>query len=182
MLRAMGLRIAIDDFGTGHASLSYLRQFPIDSLKIDRAFISDLETSREGSAIINAIIGLAHGLDLDVVAEGVETEGQLRFLAERGCEEYQGFLVSEPLPSAAVPAFVDRLRSAVGVAAGVQAGTGAEAAGRSGAGAAAGGRSGAVAGAGAGAPGRPGAGARGGTGGAGGRAGAGARGGARAAT
>jgi EAL domain-containing protein (putative c-di-GMP-specific phosphodiesterase class I) len=110
MLRDMGLRIAIDDFGTGHASLSYLRQFPIDALKIDRAFVSDLETSREGSAIINAIVGLAHGLDLEVIAEGVETEGQLRLLAERGCEEYQGFLISEALVAAEVPRFVDRLR------------------------------------------------------------------------
>ncbi len=108
MLRAMGLRIAIDDFGTGHASLSYLRQFPIDTLKIDRGFVSDLETSREGSAIVNAIIGLAHGLDLEVVAEGVETEGQLRFLAERGCEEYQGFLISQALSAAEVPEFVGR--------------------------------------------------------------------------
>ncbi len=113
MLRGMGLQVAIDDFGTGHASLSYLRQFPIDSLKIDRAFVSDLETSREGSAIINAIVGLAHGLDLEVIAEGVETDGQLRFLAERGCEEYQGFLVSEPLVADEVPLFVDRLRPGV---------------------------------------------------------------------
>ncbi|HYL06216.1 MAG TPA: EAL domain-containing protein [Thermoanaerobaculia bacterium] len=118
MLRSMGLRVAIDDFGTGHASLSYLRQFPIDSLKIDRAFVSDLETSREGPAIINAIVGLAHGLDLEVIAEGVETDGQLRFLAERGCEEYQGFLISEPLSSAAVPHFVDRLRPGVAAARG----------------------------------------------------------------
>jgi diguanylate cyclase (GGDEF)-like protein/PAS domain S-box-containing protein len=113
MLRGMGLRVAIDDFGTGHASLSYLRQFPIDSLKIDRAFVSDLETSREGSAIINAIVGLAHGLDLEVIAEGVETPGQLRFLAERGCEEYQGFLISEPLSSAEVPLFVNQPRPGV---------------------------------------------------------------------
>src|SRR5258708_10566976 len=109
MLRAMGLRTAIDDFGTGHASLSYLRQFPIDSLKIDRGFVSDLETSREGSAIVNAIIGLAHGLDLEVVAEGVETEGQLRFLADRGCEEYQGFLISQALSAVEGPEFVERL-------------------------------------------------------------------------
>jgi diguanylate cyclase (GGDEF)-like protein/PAS domain S-box-containing protein len=113
MLRGMGLRVAIDDFGTGHASLSYLRQFPIDSLKIDRAFVSDLETSREGPAIINAIVGLAHGLDLEVIAEGVETDGQLRFLADRGCEECQGFLISEPLASAGVPSFIDRLRPGV---------------------------------------------------------------------
>ena len=118
MLRAMGLRIAIDDFGTGHASLSYLRQFPIDTLKIDRGFVSDLETSREGSAIVNAIIGLAHGLDLEVVAEGVETEGQLRFLAERGCEEYQGFLISQALSAVEVPEFVGRRPRAIAAAGG----------------------------------------------------------------
>ena len=110
VLRGMGLRIAIDDFGTGHASLSYLRQFPIDALKIDRAFVSDLETRREDSAIVNAIIGLAHGLDLEVIAEGVETEGQLRFLAEQGCEDYQGFLISQPLAAWEVPACVKRHR------------------------------------------------------------------------
>jgi diguanylate cyclase (GGDEF)-like protein/PAS domain S-box-containing protein len=111
MLRGMGLRIAIDDFGTGHASLSYLRQFPIDALKVDRTFVSDLEISREGSAIINAIIGLAHGLDLEVIAEGVETEGQLRFLADSGCDEYQGYLSTVPLDAASVPEFVARLRN-----------------------------------------------------------------------
>jgi diguanylate cyclase (GGDEF)-like protein/PAS domain S-box-containing protein len=109
LLRGMGLRIAIDDFGTGHASLAYLRQFPIDALKIDRSFIADLETSREGSAIINAIIGLAHGLGLEVIAEGVETEDQLRFLADRGCEEVQGFLVSEPISAIEVPLLLKRL-------------------------------------------------------------------------
>jgi diguanylate cyclase (GGDEF)-like protein/PAS domain S-box-containing protein len=118
MLRSMGLRVAIDDFGTGHASLAYLRQFPIDSLKIDRSFISDLETSREGVAIINAIVGLAHGLDLEVVAEGVETAGQLQFLTERGCEEYQGFLISEPLTADEVPAFVEGLRPEMAAAVG----------------------------------------------------------------
>ena len=118
MLRGMGLRIAIDDFGTGHASLAYLRQFPIDALKIDQSFVSDLETSREGPAIINAIIGLAHGLDLEVVAEGVETDGQLRFLSERGCDEYQGFLVSPAIDSPAVPGFVERLRPGLAAIAG----------------------------------------------------------------
>ncbi|HLX06466.1 MAG TPA: EAL domain-containing protein [Thermoanaerobaculia bacterium] len=113
MLRAMGLRVAIDDFGTGHASLSYLRQFPIDALKIDRSFVSDLAARREGSEIIDAIIGLAHGLDLEVIAEGVETEDQLRFLTERGCEEYQGFLISQPLAAFEVPRFLDQVQTAV---------------------------------------------------------------------
>jgi diguanylate cyclase (GGDEF)-like protein/PAS domain S-box-containing protein len=102
-LRAMGLRIAIDDFGTGQASLAYLKQFPIDALKIDRGFIADLDASREGRAIVTAIIGLAHGLGIRVIAEGVETAAQLRFLTEGGCDEYQGFLASPPLPPGLLP-------------------------------------------------------------------------------
>ncbi len=97
-LRGMGVRIAIDDFGTGHAALAYLKQFPVDALKIDRGFVADIETSQEGRAIITAIISLAHGLGIRVIAEGVETEGQLRFLAASGCDEVQGFLLSPPLP------------------------------------------------------------------------------------
>ncbi|HXO22242.1 MAG TPA: EAL domain-containing protein, partial [Thermoanaerobaculia bacterium] len=105
-LRDMGLRIAIDDFGTGHASLSYLKLFPIDALKIDRGFVSDMEASPEGAAIINAIIGLGHGLGLAVIAEGVESETQLLLLAARGCDEYQGFLVSTPIAPTFVPGFL----------------------------------------------------------------------------
>jgi EAL domain-containing protein (putative c-di-GMP-specific phosphodiesterase class I) len=104
----MGLRIAIDDFGTGHASLAYLKQFPIDTLKIDRSFVSDMEASREGAAIVNAIVGLAHGLGLEVLAEGVENESQLHRLAACGCDEYQGFLISKPVAPAAVPGLLDR--------------------------------------------------------------------------
>ncbi|HEY3569351.1 MAG TPA: EAL domain-containing protein [Thermoanaerobaculia bacterium] len=107
-LREMGVRIAIDDFGTGHASLAYLKQFPIDSLKIDRSFVADMEGSREGLAIITAITGLAHGLGLGVIAEGVESDSQLRLLAACGCDEYQGFLLSQPLAPAVVPGFLDR--------------------------------------------------------------------------
>jgi EAL domain-containing protein (putative c-di-GMP-specific phosphodiesterase class I) len=103
-LRAIGVRIAIDDFGTGHAALAYLKQFPIDALKIDRGFVADLEASQEDRAIVTAIISLAHGLGIRVIAEGVETEGQLRFLAESGCDEYQGFLVSPPLSPELLPA------------------------------------------------------------------------------
>jgi EAL domain-containing protein (putative c-di-GMP-specific phosphodiesterase class I) len=106
--REMGLRIAIDDFGTGHASLSYLKQFPVDTLKIDRSFVSDMEASREGAAIVTAIVGLAHGLGLEVLAEGVESESQLHRLAACGCDEYQGFLISTPLSPAVVPGFLER--------------------------------------------------------------------------
>jgi diguanylate cyclase (GGDEF)-like protein/PAS domain S-box-containing protein len=102
-LRGMGVRIAIDDFGTGHAALAYLKQFPVDALKVDRGFVADIEASQESRAIIKAIISLAHGLGIRVIAEGVETEEQLRFLAASGCDEYQGFLVSPPLPPEQLP-------------------------------------------------------------------------------
>jgi diguanylate cyclase (GGDEF)-like protein/PAS domain S-box-containing protein len=111
-LREMGVRIAIDDFGTGHASLSYLKQFPIDTLKIDRSFVSDIEDSRQGTAIITAITGLAHGLGLAVLAEGVESESQLGLLAACGCDEYQGFLLSTPLAPTIIPDFLGRSRRA----------------------------------------------------------------------
>jgi diguanylate cyclase (GGDEF)-like protein/PAS domain S-box-containing protein len=105
-LRAMGIQIAIDDFGTGHASLIYLQQFAIDALKIDRGFVGGLSTQRGSRAIVNAIIDLAHGLDLKVVAEGVETEDQRRFLASRACDSYQGFLISPPVPPAEAERFL----------------------------------------------------------------------------
>jgi diguanylate cyclase (GGDEF)-like protein/PAS domain S-box-containing protein len=97
-LRELGVRIAIDDFGTGHSSLSYLRRFPIDRVKIDREFIAEIETSRSNRAIVSAIVAMAHGLDLSVTAEGVETEAQVAFLAEQSCEEVQGFLFGRPTP------------------------------------------------------------------------------------
>jgi diguanylate cyclase (GGDEF)-like protein/PAS domain S-box-containing protein len=114
-LREMGVRISIDDFGTGHASLAYLKQFPIDALKIDRSFVADMEASREGLAIITAITGLAHGLGLGVIAEGVESDSQLRLLAACGCDEYQGFLLSKPLAPAVVPGFLDRSKRSAAV-------------------------------------------------------------------
>jgi len=99
-LREMGVRIAMDDFGTGQASLSYLRQFPIDALKIDRCFVGDLGRSQAGAAMVTTIIDLAHGLGLSATAEGVETDEQLRFLRWRGCDEFQGYLIGHPLPAA----------------------------------------------------------------------------------
>jgi EAL domain-containing protein (putative c-di-GMP-specific phosphodiesterase class I) len=98
-LREMGVQIAIDDFGTGHSSLNYLRSFPIDSVKIDQEFVQEIETSAADRAIIAAVIGMARGLGLRVIAEGVETEQQLDFLREQGCEEVQGFFFSEPVPA-----------------------------------------------------------------------------------
>jgi diguanylate cyclase (GGDEF)-like protein/PAS domain S-box-containing protein len=116
-LRALGVRIAIDDFGTGFSSLSHLRHLPVDVLKIDKAFVADIgpgETagsagarsrlarhgdSAGGAAIVSAVIGLAHGLGLDVVAEGVEKKSQLDFLAREGCSACQGYLLCPPLPA-----------------------------------------------------------------------------------
>ena len=100
-LREMGVQIAIDDFGTGHSSLNYLRSFPIDSVKIDQEFVQEIETSAADRAIVSAVIGMARGLRLRVTAEGVETESQLAFLREQGCEEVQGFLFGEPVPASA---------------------------------------------------------------------------------
>jgi EAL domain-containing protein (putative c-di-GMP-specific phosphodiesterase class I) len=96
-LKSCGVRLAIDDFGTGYSSLAYLRRFPVDALKIDRAFIRDVPGRAEDVAITLAIINLAHTLKFKVVAEGVETEEQLRFLRSHGCDEMQGYYFARPL-------------------------------------------------------------------------------------
>jgi len=99
-LKTLGVRIAMDDFGTGYSSLSYLQSFPFDKIKIDQAFITNLERSAQSATIIRAVIGLARGLELPVLAEGVETKEQLAFLAKENCDQVQGFLIGRPLPIA----------------------------------------------------------------------------------
>lgn len=94
----MGLRIAIDDFGVGYSSLGYLKRLPIDTLKIDRTFVSDATTDPDDAALVMAIITLAHNLRLKVTAEGVETLDQLRFLHLLRCDEGQGYFFGKPSP------------------------------------------------------------------------------------
>jgi diguanylate cyclase (GGDEF)-like protein/PAS domain S-box-containing protein len=96
-LRRLGVRIAIDDFGTGYSSLSYLQQFPIQTLKIDRSFVGDIREDESDASIINAIVAMARGLKLDLIAEGVENRTQLRYLHTKGCSEGQGFIFSPPV-------------------------------------------------------------------------------------
>jgi EAL domain-containing protein (putative c-di-GMP-specific phosphodiesterase class I) len=107
-LKAFGVRIAMDDFGTGYSSLSYLQSFPFDSLKIDRSFISSVDRNDQSAAIVRAVIGLARGLSVPVVAEGVETSEQFAFLAREACDEVQGYLVGRPGPIGEYAAIVSR--------------------------------------------------------------------------
>jgi EAL domain-containing protein (putative c-di-GMP-specific phosphodiesterase class I) len=107
-LKDLGVRIAIGDFGTAESSLSYLRRFRFDKIKIDRSFIHALDGGRDPEAIVKAVVGLAHSLGMETCAEGVERIDQLRLLEHDGCDQVQGHLFSKPLPPAALAAFVER--------------------------------------------------------------------------
>jgi len=104
------VRLAIDDFGTGYASLSHIKRFPVDTLKVDRSFIRNIPQDAEDKAITEAIIAMGKALSLTVVAEGVETEEQMNFLKEHACDEMQGFYFSKPVAS---EQFADLLREYV---------------------------------------------------------------------
>ena len=108
VLRAAGVRISVDDFGTGYSSLSYLKRFPVNELKLDRSFVSDLERESGDQALATAVIRVGQSLGLTVVAEGVETPNQLDFLKNSGCDVAQGFLYSEPLDAASLAAWISQ--------------------------------------------------------------------------
>ena len=97
-LREIGVRIALDDFGTGYSSLSYVKSLPITTLKIDKIFVDDIKNSDSNTNVTDTIIDLGHKMELTIIAEGVETEAQLAYLIENGCDVIQGYLYSKPLP------------------------------------------------------------------------------------
>jgi len=109
-LKELGIRVAIDDFGTGYSSLAYLKKLPLDQLKISNDFVRDIGTDPNDAIIVDTIISMAKHMGLRVVAEGVETDEQLRFLDEKGCHIYQGYYFSKPLPK---DRFVDYLETEI---------------------------------------------------------------------
>ena len=110
-LRTMGVRIALDDFGTGYSSLSYLSRYPVDALKIDRSFVSEMLTQHRTRAVVEAVIRLGHAMELSIVAEGVENDAQLQALRASGCDSIQGYLLSRPLPPGELQAVLGQQRN-----------------------------------------------------------------------
>ncbi|RYE50120.1 MAG: EAL domain-containing protein, partial [Rhizobiaceae bacterium] len=108
-LKALGVRIAMDDFGSGYSSLSYLQAFPFDKIKIDREFVMNIGRNPQSAAIVRAVIGLGRGLDVPIVAEGVETQEQLAFLTSEQCDEVQGYFIGKPAPIAKYASLVGHL-------------------------------------------------------------------------
>ena len=106
-----GIFISLDDFGTGYSSLSYLKRFPIDKLKIDQSFVRDVLTDVDDAGLVRAVVAMARALRLTVIAEGVETQGQLEFLRADGCNEVQGYHIARPMPAGHVPDIVHRYNS-----------------------------------------------------------------------
>ena len=108
-LRSIGVGLSIDDFGTGFSSLTYLKRFPVEALKIDQSFINDVPDNAHNAAIVRAIVALAQSMNLNVIAEGVETRRHWQFLHDNGCREMQGYLISPPMPVEAFEKFVMQL-------------------------------------------------------------------------
>jgi EAL domain-containing protein (putative c-di-GMP-specific phosphodiesterase class I) len=111
-LKDLGVKISLDDFGTGYSSLSYLRRFPLDCLKIDRSFVLDLTTNASTTAIMKTICTLGKTLNLQIVAEGVETEGQAELLCNLDCDSMQGYLFSKPVKSSIIGSMLPLLKQA----------------------------------------------------------------------
>jgi len=112
-LRALGVGISIDDFGMGYSSLNYLKRFPLNAVKIDRAFVNDITSNHDDAAIVSAVIGMARSLRLRVVAEGVETAEQFAFLRSHECDEAQGYYFSRPIPAEDMTRMLERRTFAV---------------------------------------------------------------------
>ena len=113
-LKRLGVRFALDDFGTGYSSLSYLKRLPIDILKIDRSFVSDLQSEASDRVIVETIVNIARSLSLSVIAEGVETEWQQQLLRELGCHGFQGYLFGKPMPRGEFEAYLAASRLPLG--------------------------------------------------------------------
>jgi EAL domain-containing protein (putative c-di-GMP-specific phosphodiesterase class I) len=108
-LSALGLRLSVDDFGTGYSSLAYLQRLPVDEVKVDKCFVLPMTSDPSAAAIVRSIIGLAHNLNLSVVAEGVEDRETLNSLRDLGCDQAQGYYLAKPMPAARIKCWEERL-------------------------------------------------------------------------